>query len=109
MLVRRTFLYLRQSVEVVIGVQRFIAEEFPRSTVKLVAAALGHDVDAGTGVAAKARIVLRGLNLEFLNCVRVRNTDSGVVAGLTRATACIVRDRSAIHLVVILVGAGAID
>ena len=62
----------RRIPEIVVGIQSGVPEEFKRAAVKTVGAGLGDDVDVGARIAAVASIVIRGLNLEFLDGVRIR-------------------------------------
>ena len=57
--------------EIVVSVEGSIPEKFKRAAVKIVGAGLGDDVDVGAGIAAVACIVVRSLNLELLNGVRI--------------------------------------
>ena len=62
--------------EEVVRVQVFIAKEFEQRAVKLIGAALGDDVHIGARIPAVRRVILAGLNLEFLNGVRIGNRDA---------------------------------
>src|SRR5260370_41064735 len=76
----------------------------------LVGAGLGDYVDVGTRVAAEAGVVGRSLDLEFLNSVRIGDSNARVETEVTRiAVAGGVVDGNAVHLVVVLLGAGAVD
>ena len=77
--------------------------------MELIASGLGDDVDVRAGIAAVARVVGRGLDLEFLNGIRIRDGDPDidtgirVIAGPER-----VDDGGPVHHDVVLVQSGAV-
>ena len=91
--------------EEIIGVENLVAQELKNGSVKVVASGSCNKTDIGAPVAAKPSIVKRGLNLKFLNAVRVWNGNAAAACG----TALNVTDTDSVHLVVVVVGARAVD
>jgi len=65
--------------EPVVGIQSRVAEEFKRRPMEIVGARLGDDINVGARIAPVTRVVGRGLNLEFLNGVRIGNPKRSVL------------------------------
>ena len=96
--------------EEVVRLEIGVAEELEQRPVDVVGAGFRDDVDVGAGVAAIARVVGRGLNLELLQGVRIGNADAGVDAAIRAdAGAGEVQDVDAVHLIVVLVDVRAVD
>ncbi len=83
-----------------IGVENVVADELPSIAVKVVLTGTGHQIGVGD-LGAVAGVVLRSLNLEFRNCIRVRDGASG-----SRAVHGVKPNRgAAIHIYIL--GAGS--
>jgi hypothetical protein len=63
----------------VVRVEYVIAKELPHRAMDGIGAGLRDDVHVGTGIAAEASIVVRCLNFEFLQRVRIWNGDAGLL------------------------------
>ena len=74
--------------------------------MKFVGAGLGHHIDVGTCIAAVRGIILTGLDLEFLNGIRIRHGHSTAeIAALLEVV-----DLHSVHLeVIVVVGATGCD
>src|SRR5580704_14429169 len=59
-----------------IGVEVFVTEELPKRAMKCVSTALGDHIHIRSWVPPEASIVGRGLDLELLERVRIRNRGS---------------------------------
>ena len=70
-------------VEPLVCIQALIAMKKPTISVPLICAALGYKGDLAACRFAELRLVIRGQDFYFLNCVRVdRDVSPAVVAGI---------------------------
>jgi len=92
-----------------ICVEVFVTEELPKRAMKCVSTALGDHIHIRSWVPPEASIVGRGLDLELLERVRIRNRDPAVDAGVRGGPIIgnVVRGNS-INLVVVLTRISAV-